>query len=168
MTDMAKVMKDLIDLAKDIADSEAKSKVIDTTLEIQKEYARNKIQQKEILNYAGANLAYTHAADMSNKLGLNDEQKLGVQPFPASHSIRIEQNTTTPEQSTTPTTPTPTKNKSKLLLAAGITAASLLSGGAGAALSPTILSMLNKKEEVVENVGGEVDLKVEGFNLNDE
>jgi hypothetical protein len=50
--------------------------------DVLREYARAKIQQIDIHNYNGANLAYNHASDTANKLGLSDEQKLGVAPFP--------------------------------------------------------------------------------------
>jgi len=53
--------------------------------EIVREWARTAIQQKDVLNYNGANLAYNHAADIANKLGLSATQKLGVTPFPQSN-----------------------------------------------------------------------------------
>jgi len=55
--------------------------------EIIREWARTAIQQKDVLNYNGANLAYNHAADTANKLGLSAAQKLGVTPFPQSNSV---------------------------------------------------------------------------------
>jgi hypothetical protein len=59
----------------------------DTFNEVLREFARAKIQKEHIHNYNGANLAYTHGADMANKLGLSEGQKLGVQPFPSSQSV---------------------------------------------------------------------------------
>lgn len=46
-------------------------------------YLGSKIQRQHIMNYAGANLAYRHHADMVNKLGLTPEQKAPVTPYPS-------------------------------------------------------------------------------------
>lgn len=55
----------------------------DNTIEsIVREWARAKIQQIDIMNYNGAQMAYNHQADVANKLGLSEKQKLGVTPFP--------------------------------------------------------------------------------------
>lgn len=53
------------------------------------EWARTEIQKKDILNYNGAMLAYTDKARIANLLGLSDEQKLGVTPFPSPTTIAI-------------------------------------------------------------------------------
>lgn len=51
------------------------------------EYFRSKIQTQDIRNYAGANMAFNHAADIANKLGLSNEQKAGVAPFPGRPNV---------------------------------------------------------------------------------
>lgn len=50
--------------------------------DIVREWARAQIQKLDIWNYNGAMLSYNHQADMANRLGLTDRQKLGVTPFP--------------------------------------------------------------------------------------
>lgn len=57
--------------------------------EIIREWARTEIQQKDIVNYNGANMAYNHAVDIANKLKLTDAQKLGVSPFPANSTTTV-------------------------------------------------------------------------------
>jgi hypothetical protein len=59
----------------------------DTLDEIVREWARTKIQRVDILNHNGAMLAYTDKANVANKLGLTEKQKLGVTPFPSSYTI---------------------------------------------------------------------------------
>ena len=54
----------------------------DTCDSILRDWARATIQVKDIANYNGANLAYNHAANTANQLGLSEQQKLGVAPFP--------------------------------------------------------------------------------------
>lgn len=50
--------------------------------DIIREWARAEIQRMDIVNYNGAQMSYNHQADMANRLGLSDRQKLGVTPFP--------------------------------------------------------------------------------------
>lgn len=74
----------------------------DTLDAIVREYVRVKLQSIDIRNYNGANLAYTHAADMANKLGLDERQKIGITPFPAPTTVSIQQAPPTPEPPPTP------------------------------------------------------------------
>lgn len=61
--------------------------VNDITLdEIVREWARAQIQRMDIVNYNGAQMSYNHQADMSNRLGLSEKQKLGVTPYPCPTS----------------------------------------------------------------------------------
>lgn len=60
------------------------------------EWARTEIQKRDILNYNGAMLAYTDKARIANLLGLSDDQKLGVTPFPSPTTIAIGGNQTEP------------------------------------------------------------------------
>jgi len=53
------------------------------------EWARAEIQKKDILNYNGALLSYTDKARIANLLGLTDQQKLGVTPFPSPTTVAI-------------------------------------------------------------------------------
>lgn len=53
------------------------------------QYFASKIQSKHILNYNGANLAYTHAVDIANKLGLTDRQKALITPFPSPVNLTV-------------------------------------------------------------------------------
>jgi hypothetical protein len=61
----------------------------DTLDDILREYARVKIQRIDIMNHNGAMLAYTDKANMANKLGLTEQQKLGVTPFPSPTNTNI-------------------------------------------------------------------------------
>ena len=70
---------------------------VDTLDAIVREYVRAKIQGIDIRNYNGANLAYTHAADMANKLGLTPDQKIGVTPFPSNNTVVISTPPAEPE-----------------------------------------------------------------------
>lgn len=47
-----------------------------------RDYMSAKIQAHHIKNYNGANLAFNHAADIANKLGLSPSQASGITPFP--------------------------------------------------------------------------------------
>lgn len=71
-----------------------------------KHYLAAKVQSKHILNYNGANMAYAHAADMANRLGLTEEQKAKITPFPANNTTIVvqggEQQETAQETSPTP------------------------------------------------------------------
>lgn len=62
---------------------------VDTLDAIVREWARSQLQQKEITNYNGANLAYNHAANIANSLKLSEEQKLGIAPFPGRPSNTV-------------------------------------------------------------------------------
>jgi hypothetical protein len=50
-------------------------------------YMAAKIQREHILNYNGANLAYNHAANTAKLLGIPDEQRAQITPFPAPSNI---------------------------------------------------------------------------------
>lgn len=100
----------------------------DTVNALLREYGRAKIQKLDILNYNGANLAYNHAADTANKLGLSEQQKLGVTPFPSATNISI--SGATPKESTAPTSnPEPAKTDSAVKSWVPATLGAL--GGAG-------------------------------------
>lgn len=63
----------------------------DTLDAIVREWARAKIQKLDILNHNGAMMVYNAKADLANKLGLSEKQKLGVTPFPSPSSLAITQ-----------------------------------------------------------------------------
>ena len=70
----------------------------DTLDDIVREWARAKIQKMDILNHNGAMLAYTSKAELANRVGLTDRQKLGVTPFPSPpSSVTVTQQGTAPE-----------------------------------------------------------------------
>ena len=58
--------------------------------QIVREWARAQIQRMDIVNYNGAQLSYNHQADMSNRLGLSEKQKLGVTPYPCPTNQTLE------------------------------------------------------------------------------
>lgn len=94
------------------------------------EYGRARIQQMDILNYNGANLAYNHARDIEKKLGLPS----AVTPFPSPTNISVNQIQPTPQQ---PQTQPASASQSALsgplgwLAAAGI-----------ASVPPTLLALI--------------------------
>lgn len=50
-------------------------------------WAGEKIKQKNIMNQNGANLVYSHGRDIANKLGLSEEEKRAITPFPSVTKI---------------------------------------------------------------------------------
>ncbi len=52
-------------------------------------YAASKIQGNHIRNYNGANLAYNHAASTANNLGLSEEQRAKITPFPTPETTNV-------------------------------------------------------------------------------
>jgi hypothetical protein len=123
------------------------------------EWARTEIQKKDILNYNGAMLAYTDKARVANLLGLSDEQKLGVTPFPSPTTIAIGGNNQEPQSQQKPQAQKAPKTQSdwwKYLLAA-VAASGVTVGGMA----------LNKQPQpqapVPEQSQGNVDLDMEGF-----
>jgi hypothetical protein len=48
-----------------------------------REWARAQIQLLDIRNYNGAAMTYIDKANMANQLGLSEQQKIGVTPFPS-------------------------------------------------------------------------------------
>lgn len=111
--------------------------------EIVREWARAQIQRMDIVNYNGAQLSYNHQADMANRLGLSDKQKLGVTPFPCpthqtlamNSGSGIQESKTDEGQDTSQQTrqstgdavqpPVPSDNKTRSLLWPTIGAAAL-------------------------------------------
>lgn len=63
--------------------------IFETMRQVMASYCKNKLQQQELRNYAGQNLMYNHAANTANLLGLTPDQKLGIQPYPASTNTNI-------------------------------------------------------------------------------
>ena len=135
----------------------------DTLDDIVRQWARAKIQRIDIMNYNGANLAYTHGADMANRLGLSDTQRLGVTPFPASTSVRVDAPPAQPEPPVVPVpsaSPAPSRWTPVLaglgggLLGAGAMLAAEWIGG------PTSPPTQPDPATVVRP--GEVGLKIEG------
>lgn len=96
------------------------------------EYARAKIQKLDIVNYAGANMAFNHARDIEKKLGLPSS----VTPFPSPTNISVSQVQPAPQQQQQ-TTPPPSQPASALsgplgwLAAAGV-----------ASVPPTLLALI--------------------------
>ena len=120
-----------------------------------KEYVSAKVQGIHILNYAGGNLAYNHACDVANKLGLTQAQSSRIAPFPglpASINIMIQ-----PEKPPVASVASPWKSLALPLLASLLTAGSF---GLGAALmkppGPAPTTQIQGKD-------GKVNLEVEGF-----
>lgn len=137
-------------------------KLIEAKVQIAKELARVKIQQQDIKNYAGANLAYNHAADTANKLGLSETQKLGISPFPGQTTINVSREAQAEEQP---------KPKSWLWSAAGLVLAVLASGGVGSAITAAALEWMTTDPPppqdppaVAEEIDPNVGLEVEGWN----
>lgn len=122
------------------------------------EYCAAKIQSIHLMNYNGANLAYNHAADVANKLGLQPEQKLGITPYPSNTNINIAGESA--EQKRKPLSP---------WVVAGLSAL----GGGGLAGGALGLAMLLGGEDapppqeppaaVSEHSPGSVGLEVEGW-----
>lgn len=50
--------------------------------------------RRNIHNYNGSLLAYTHQANMANQLGLSDEQKRAIAPFPDARAQNVSAVTT--------------------------------------------------------------------------
>ena len=98
-----------------------------------------KLQGKHIQNYAGANLAYTHAMDIANKLGLTADQKSRIAPFPARPSSNVNiygdgmlDVLRTAVQGRSSDTPQPSPEKSKAgMLPKLLTAGALVAFGGG-------------------------------------
>lgn len=63
--------------------------MLETMRQAMEDYSGAKIQQQHIMNYAGTNQAYEHAAHMANKLHLTNDQKRNVVPFPSPTTVEI-------------------------------------------------------------------------------
>lgn len=127
---------------------------------IMRAWAAAKIQKLHILNYNGANLAFNHAADVANKLGLSDAQKAGVTPFPCPVNISMEQAQLEPKPPVAMPAP-----KSSWLDALIVTAGAALVGGG--ILAGSWLMRPETGKPVVPTThssrDGKVGLEVEGF-----
>lgn len=101
------------------------------------DYLSAQLQGRHILNQNGANLVYNHACDTANKLGLTNEQKSKIVPFPAPVSLSINtggQSTesSAAEKSTTTTTADGQPRKSSPIgTLAKYAATAILGGGVG-------------------------------------
>lgn len=90
----------------------------------------SKIQARHILNYNGANLAYTHALDMATKLGLSPEEKARITPFPApSYNIQLAPGADASAESNASQASPSLAERATKWLAPAIVGASLLGGG---------------------------------------
>lgn len=114
--------------------------------------------RRNIHNYNGSLLAYTHHCDMANKLGLTEEQKRSITPFPDARPTNVTMNVNSqqPVQPEPPLEMTPESpgvwSKVWPWLLAGAT-------GLGGAAVTHVLQPDNPP--AVESIEGEVGLEVE-------
>jgi hypothetical protein len=118
------------------------------------------ILKRNIHNYNGANLAYNHASDTANKLGMSDEQKQRLAPFPqipGNTTVNVNSNQPQPEKPSPP----PAKGAKALPL---LLAAALGAGGAGLGYlltrpSPPVPVVVQPEEPHDHNPGVGLDVK---------
>jgi len=72
-------------------------------------YLGEKAKRQNILNYAGANLAYIHAKNTARKVNMTESESNGLTPYPGSKTtnVSIEESAVSQEPPTTTVPPAP-------------------------------------------------------------
>lgn len=139
---------------------------LDIIREIVKEAARAEIQQQDIMNKNGADLAYIDKANLANVLGLSDQQKLGVTPFPSPQNTAINIGGGGGDDlQSPPPIPKQTKSKWPMILGSAVLGSALTAGGIALPhlLKPREPNTQANTQPDQEPGIGQVGIKVEGW-----